>query len=284
MLITGAHGMLGNYFKRVFEDRPLTLTGRAEIDIRNFQQCADQFERIRPTHVVHLAAETDVDRCEREPDHAFQTNVIGTQHIARLCVDHDAVMVFVSTTGIFDGKKNDLYTEFDSPNPLNVYAQTKFEAEQLVARLCPKSYIVRAGWVFGGGPQKDKKFVCKILKQCMAKDEISVVNDKLGSPTYALDFVGNLKVVIDSGFYGTYHLTGHGRCSRFDMAREIVRILGSNTRVIPISSAEFSLPATRPRSDAARNYHLQLLGLDRMRPWQEALREYLQDWPASPAG
>jgi dTDP-4-dehydrorhamnose reductase len=113
-------------------------------------------------------------------------------------------------------------------------------------------------------------------------DEIRVVNDKIGSPTFAADFVANARLVAQSGYYGTYLLTGVGPSTRYDIACEIVRILGLKTRVVPVSSAVFPLPAPRPRNDSARNLHLELLGLNRMRPWQEALAEYLKGWPLGP--
>jgi len=279
ILVTGAKGMLGSYVERFYQDEPLCLTDLDTFDICNYEQGKELFEQTHPGLVIHLAAETDVDRCEREPDHAFRSNVVGTQNVARLAADYGAELLYVSTTGVFDGTKKELYTEFDRPNPLNVYARTKYEAEKIVQRCCPRSYILRAGWVFGGGPTRDKKFVGKIVSLCTLKDEIRVVDDKLGSPTYAVDFVRNSRIVVESGYYGTYHLTSAGSCSRYEFACELVDILDLDTKVIPVSSDEFPLPANRPDNDAARNYHLEMLGLNHMRPWQEALGDYLKGWP-----
>lgn len=284
ILVTGAKGMLGSYVGRVFADKELCLAGRDVFDVCHFEQGADLCNQIHPQLVIHLAAETNVDYCEQDPDHAYRSNVIGTQNVARLCATHGAELVYVSTTGIFDGDKPEPYTEFDEPHPINVYGKTKWEGEKIVRQLCPHAYILRAGWVFGGGPATDKKFVGKIIQLCRENDEIKVVNDKIGSPTSAEDFVRNTRHVAESGFYGTYHLTSRGSCTRYDIACEVVKILGLKTRVTPVSSAIFPMPALRPRNDAARNYHLELLGLDRMRSWQESLADYLEDWSKGSEG
>ncbi len=279
ILVTGADGMMGGYVRKAFDGETLCATDINEYDITNYERGRELFGDTKPKRVLHLAAETDVDLCEKKPEHAFRINAIGTQKIARLCTEFKAEMTYISTTGVFDGTKLDLYTEFDEPNPLNVYAKTKWEGEKIVRLLCPHSYIVRAGWVFGGGPQKDKKFIGKMVALCVENEEVKVVNDKYGSPTYARDFVDNLRVLMDSGYHGTYHLTGIGACTRYDMACELVKILGLPTKLVPVSSAVFPLPAPRPRSDAVLNFHTELLGLNRMRPWQEALADYLKDWP-----
>lgn len=284
ILITGAHGMMGAYVRQTYEGQELCLAGRDTFDICNYPQGRDLFARIKPRLVIHLAAETNVDLCEQQPDHAFRVNVVGTQNVARLCAEHGAEMLFVSTTGIFGGTKPDEYTEFDEPAPVNHYGMTKCQGERIVRQLCPRSYILRAGWVFGGGPERDKKFVGKMVSLCVENAEIRVVDDKVGSPTYAADFVANARLVAESGYYGTYLLTGIGAATRHDIACEIVRILKLKTKIIPVSSAVFPLPAPRPRNDSARNLHLELLGLNRMRPWQEALAEYLRDWPLKESG
>lgn len=273
--------MVGRYVDRVFADRELLLTDVEEWDVCNYEQGVRLFREKRPQLVIHLAAETDVDRCEREPDHAYRTNVVATHYVARLAAEHGAELVYVSTTGIFGGEKPEPYTEFDQPNPLNVYAKSKFEAERVAARMCPRCYIVRAGWMFGGGVERDKKFVGKIVSLCREHDEIRIVNDKVGSPTYASDFVQAMRQVIEMGFYGAYHLTNDGSGTRYNIACEIVRILGLKTRVLPVSSAVFPAPALRPRNDAAHNYYAELLGLPPMRPWQQALEEYLREWQES---
>jgi dTDP-4-dehydrorhamnose reductase len=214
------------------------------------------------------------------PDEAFLTNTMGTLNVALICQEFDLVMTYISTVGVFGGiDKADAYTEYDTPSPVSIYGRTKLEGEHVVRDLLRRYFIVRAGWMIGGGPGKDHKFVGKLASLIQSRDEVKVVNDKWGSPTYAKQFVVNLRILVESGYYGLYHCVNAGICSRFELAVEIARILGRQTRVTPVSSAHFPLPAPRPRSEAAQNYKMALLGLNKMTDWREALRDYLGSWP-----
>jgi len=281
ILATGAGGMVGNYISEVYGDNQVHCMDSRTLDVRDARLVMDTVGQIKPNLVIHLAAETDLDRCEQEADHAYRTNVIGTMNVALACQQHGADLAYVSTAGIFDGLKAEPYTEFDEPSPLNVYAKTKLEGEKVVQSLLQRFYIFRTCWLFGG-EQKDKKFVGKIVSLCMEKDEVRIVDDTIGNPTYAREFLQRLKSITETGLYGLYHLSNTGSCSRYDVAREISRWLDQNLRIIPVDSALFPLPASRPRSEAIRNYKLELLGLEKMRPWQEALKEYLGNWISRP--
>jgi len=277
ILATGAKGMMGSYLSTVYGKDEIVITDIDQLDVRDRAQVEAAVDQYKPTHIFHLAAETDVDLCEKEPDHAYQTNVLGTLNVALTCQRHNLQMVYISTVGVFGGiDKADLYHEFDEPSPVSVYGKTKFEGEKIVRDLLQCFYIVRAGWMMGGGKGKDHKFVSKIVELMDTRDEISVVDDKLGSPTYARQLVKNLRLLVESGYYGLYHCVNGGMCSRYDMAVEIARLLKRNTTIKPVNSAYFPLPAPRPRSEAGRNYKLELLGLNRMTGWQEALAEYLK--------
>ena len=283
ILVTGADGMVGSHLPAVFDEADLHRTDLQAseqvqyLDCRNRDQVMSIVGRLRPKTVLHMAAETDVDRCEREADHAFQSNAIATLNIALACQHYDVTLVYVSTTGVFDGRKPEPYTEFDSPNPVNVYAKSKWEGEKFVQTFVPRHYIVRAGWMFGG-TRKDKKFVGKIAALCLDGAEIKAVDDKFGCPTYAVDLLAAIKLLIQSDIYGVYHIVNAGSCSRYEMAVEISRLLGHRSRIIPVSSANFPLSAPRPRSEASRPYKFELLGLGRMRTWRHALAEYLTTW------
>jgi dTDP-4-dehydrorhamnose reductase len=281
LLVTGAAGMVGSYLSGVFSGLELYRTdlresdGIGELDVRDCSAVMVTMERVRPHVVYHLAAETDVDLCEREPDHAYRTNTLGALNVALACQRHNAELVYVSTAGVFDGAKSEPYTEFDEPRPISVYAKAKLEGEKLVQTFCPRHYIVRAGWMFGG-KDRDKKFVGKITQFCMEhRSEIQAVDDKVGSPTYAEDLLKNVQTLTQTGLYGLYHVVNTGACSRYDVAVEIAQLLGSETRIVPVESAMFPCSAPRPRSEAARSYKLDLLGMNQMRSWQEALREYI---------
>jgi dTDP-4-dehydrorhamnose reductase len=285
ILVTGAAGMLGSALcptlnqrgHRVFATDLIKEYDQIQhLDVRVYKQLDEIVGKIEPDMVMHLAAETDVDKCEIEPDHAFLTNTIGTQNVGLICQKRNIVMVYISTIGVFYGDKIDPYTEFDIPNPINVYGRSKLEGEKIVQSLLRSYYIVRAGWMVGGGPKKDKKFIGKIIKQIKETDVIKAVNDKIGSPTYTVDFSRCLTDLIETGFYGLYHCTNKGFGSRFDVAKKIVDFLGrSDVTVEPVSSAYFPLPAARARSEMSRNYKLELLGKDATRNWEDALKEYI---------
>ena len=283
ILVTGSAGMLGSALcpelekkKHFVFDTDITLEGSKYLDVRDYQQVRKKVEETKPDIVMHLAAETDVDKCELEPDHAFLTNTIGTQNVALVCQKQKIEMVYISTIGVFYGDKIEPYTEFDEPNPINIYGKSKLEGEKIVQNLLHRYYIVRAGWMIGGGPKRDKKFVGKIIKLTNETNCLKAVNDKIGSPTYTFDFSRCLADLIQTGFYGLYHCTNKGYCTRYDVAKKIIELLGKpNIKVEPVSSAYFPLPAQRARSEMSRNYKLELLGLDKTRTWEEALSDYI---------
>ena len=277
LLITGAHGMVGSYAKEVFGNENIYLSDIPEMDITDQNKVKEVFAKVKPKVVIHLAAETDVDRCEKEPDHAFRTNTIGTQNIALECYKYDAEMVYIGTGSIFNTEG--IHTEYDEPNPICVYAKSKLEGEKIVQSFLQKYYIFRASFMIGGGRAKDKKFVGKIIQFCLeGKKEIMAVNDKHGTPTFAKDLLKGIKEFIKTGNYGLYHLGNNGICSRYDIAKKIVEIIGSDTKVISVTSDKFPLPAPRTPSEAIRNYKLELMGMNMMRPWVESLKEYIEDW------
>jgi dTDP-4-dehydrorhamnose reductase len=224
-----------------------------------------------------LAALTNVDDCERKPDDAYLTNTIGTQNVALACQSVDATMVYISTISVFDGQKCEPYTEFDQPNPQSWYSHSKYQGELIVEKLLSKYYIARAGWMFGGGPE-DKKFVAKMIELASERDLLKVVNDKFGSPTYTADISSGVERLAQTGLYGTYHMVNTGGyCSRYEFAQKILEFAHNNSCALqPVSSAEFPLPAPRPNMEAARNFNLELRGLNWMQPWQLALEEYVE--------
>jgi dTDP-4-dehydrorhamnose reductase len=285
ILLTGAAGMLGSALcptltQRKHEVFATDLSPSDEeikfLDVRDYGKTKETVRKVQPDMVMHLAAETDVDKCELEPDHAFLTNSIGTQNVTLVCQKQNIPMVYISTIGVFYGDKHEPYTEFDNPNPINVYGQSKLEGEKIVQSLLNRYYIVRAGWMVGGGPKRDKKFIAKIINQLNKTKVLKAVNDKIGSPTYTVDFSKCLSDLIETGYYGLYHCTNKGYGSRFDVAKKIVSFLGrSDVTVEPVCSAYFPLAAPRARSEMSRNYKLELLGMDTTRNWEAALKEYI---------
>ncbi len=266
VLFTGAEGMAGSYVD--FGIRP----PEAELDVTKREAVFSHFERHRPTHVVHLAAETDLEVCEKDPRRAYEVNTIGAYHVAVACREFGAKMVYISTAGVFDGEKPTPYAEEDIPRPRNLYGKTKLFGENFVRDLLPHHLIIRTCWVFGGGPRKDKKFVAKIIRQ-LNQPEIRAVNDKFGSPCYWKDLIARIRSFVAEGTEGTIHLVNAGAASRFDVAKAVVEILGADVRVIPVSSEYFGMAVKRANSEVLGSR----IGF--LRPWREALAEYLhEEW------
>lgn len=287
-LITGANGMLGSALCPVLSEAgdeiyPTDINivnstyNIRYLDVREKEQIQIAVNKIKPDFLFHLAAEVNVDKCELEPEHAYRTNTLGTENVALVCKESGIPMVYISTCGVFDGKKKGPYTELDKPNPVSVYSKTKFEGEKIAKNLLKECYIFRAGWMMGGN-KKDKKFVVKIVELLNTKKEISVVNDKFGSPTYTVDLSKAMIEVIKRQRYGLYHMTNAGFCSRYNLACKIKEYLKKDDIIIkPISSSKFPLPAPRSDSEASESLNLKLIGLDGiMRPWEEALKDYLK--------
>ena len=284
-LVTGANGMLGSALCPLLSVKGHEVimtdinTPHARIgflDVRDLKSVKEEIGKTKPDIIFHLSAETDVDKCQLQPDHAYITNTIGTENIALACQKHRIPMVYISTCGVFDGRKAEPYNEFDQPNPISVYTKSKYEGEKIVRSLLDNYFIFRAGWMIGGG-KKDKKFVAKIVELLKTKDTLTVVEDKRGCPTFTKDFSECIIKIIGMGRYGLCHVTNEGIASRYDIACKIVEYMGrQDVKVKPISSGAFPLPAPRPDSEAVDNYKLRLLGI-RMRKWEEALKEYLQE-------
>ncbi len=276
LLVTGAGGMVGSYVSTVFKDVDVHLTGRRELDVRDAAAVQAVMASVRPDVVLHLAAATDVDRCEEDPAWAYHTNAIGTENLALACRARDAVMILASTGAVFAGDKPEPYVEFDTPAPLSVYGRSKLAAEQVVTALVPRHFIVRAGWMIGGGP-RDKKFVGKMVQLIRdGQTRLRAVDDKLGTPVYARDFLAGVRQLLDSGRHGLYHVVNEAMVSRYEVALAIRDVLGrADVEVNAVSSAHFPLPAPRGRSEALGGLKLQLLGIPGLRPWTDALRDYV---------
>lgn len=279
VLVTGANGMLGSDLCEIFKEKGHQVIGTdiETLDVRDYEAVGKTVIQIEPDFVIHLAGMTDVDDCEQEPEKAFHINTIGTQHVALACQKTSALLVYLSTLSVFDGAKCESYTEFDTPNPQSWYSRSKYRGELVVEKLLDQYYIVRAGWMFGGGLE-DKKFVAKIMDLAAKNDSINVIDDKFGSPTYTRDISSGIERLIKTGLYGTYHMVNTGGyCSRFEFAQAIFKYAGITTCAVhPVKSASFPLPAPRPRNEAARNYSLELHDWNWMPAWRNSLEGYIK--------
>lgn len=277
VFITGAAGMLGRAVVPLFRERyEVMATDIEECDITDPDAVISAITKYKPRFVIHLASMTDVDGCERDPDSAYRINTVGTRNVALACQRTDATMVYINTGMAYNGTKSKPYTEFDAADPVNIYANSKYQGEIAVRDLLDRFYIFYTCWLFGGGTE-DKKFIPKILELAKISSEINVTDDNFGSPTYTVDVAQRIFDFLERGLYGKYHCVNEGCASRLEVAREILRIAGiTSCSLKPVSSSFFSLPAPRPRMEAMRNYYFELLGLPPLRGWRGAIEEYIK--------
>jgi len=271
--ITGSKGQLGTALFRTLREHELLGIDLPEYDITDFDALTATLARFHPELIIHTAAMTDVDGCEREPEKAYRINVLGTRNVAVAAQQNQAAMVYISTDYVFDGTKEELYWEYDDPRPLSVYGRTKWIGEQLTRELVPRHYVVRIAWLYGDGP---RNFVRTVLRLAQERKVLQMVTDEVSSPTYARDVAWALERLVQRPAYGIYHLPNAGTCSRYEWAREILRLAGLEDKVELIPTENYQRLARVPKHACLRNFCAAELGIV-MRPWQEALEEYFEE-------
>lgn len=274
IMITGANGQLGRDLQEVLGNRYELFCFDLDLDVGDNQMVVSAISRIRPNIVIHAAAYTDVDGCESNIETAYRVNAIGAGNVAVGCQIVGAKMVYVSTDYIFDGMTSEPYLEFDDPNPQSVYGHSKLGGERLVSSLCGRHFIVRTAWLYG---HHGNNFVKTILRLAKEKDELTVVNDQTGSPTYSYDLAEKIVEMAMTEKFGIYHVTNSGTCTWFDFAKLIIEYAGMDTKVLPVTTKEFPRPAPRPHYSVLRNMCLELYGFTPMRHYREALKAYFAD-------
>lgn len=288
--IAGCGGMLGEAFHKQFgDDFELKCTDidvndewLSYMDFRDLDAYREDVLEFNPDYLFHLGAFTDLEYCETHIDETYRTNTMSVENACYLANELDIPLLYISTAGIYDGAK-ELYDDWDLPNPLGHYARSKYAGELFVTKNVQKHLVCRAGWMMGAGPKKDKKFVQKIMLQLKAgKKELFVVNDKLGTPTYTHDFAKNVKLLLEKQVWGLYNMVCGGETGRFEVAEELVRVLGKEdeVKVTEVSSDYFSKEyfAERPPSERLINKKLDIRGLNTMRDWKIALKEYVDSY------
>ena len=288
--ISGCGGMLGEAFYRVFgEDYDLKCTDidvsekwLSSLDFRDYDRYKKDVQEFQPDYLIHLGAHTDLEYCEINQKDAYITNTLAVENAVYIANELDIPIVYISTAGIFDGRQ-DTYDDWDQPNPLGHYARSKYAGEIFVEKKCYRHLICRAGWMMGGGPLKDKKFIQKIMAQIKSgKKELFVVNDKLGTPTYTHDFAQNVKLLIEKKFWGLYNMVCSGITGRYEVTLELIKVLGKEDeiKIVPVQSDywEKEYFAQRPDSERLMNRKLDLRGLNIMRDWRVCLEEYIKNY------
>jgi dTDP-4-dehydrorhamnose reductase len=286
--IAGSGGMLGEAFQKTFSmdsilkctDIDVNESWLTFLDFRDFDAYRKDVMEFKPDYLFHLGAYTDLEYCELHPDDTYGTNTIAVENAVFIANELRIPLLYISTAGIFDGKK-DVYDDWDQPNPLGHYARSKYAGELFVRENVERHLICRAGWMMGGGPKKDKKFVQKLMQQLkQGKKLLHVVNDKLGTPTYTHDFAKNVELLLRKEYWGLYNMVCEGITSRLEVAREIIGLLGleRDVKIAEVTSDYFKAEyfAERPPSERLINRRLNLRSLNTMRHWKVGLREYLQ--------
>lgn len=308
VLVTGASGQLGSALCSVFEHEfHVVPATRADFDITDLAATRAFIRETAPQVVVHPAAYTDVDGCETNKDKAFLVNGIGARNVAIATHEMEAKLVFISTDYVFDGRKEDPYLEYDPPNPLSIYGWSKLMGERMVTQHNPRSFILRISWLYGA---HGKNFVKTMLTLARTKEELQVVNDQRGTPTFANDVARQIQTLIQTDSYGLYHATSQGSCTWYEFALEIFKNAGyeirptqngsaylvpktqdlrTNTQdltpnpqslkpitLMPVTTTQFPRPAPRPKNSVLENFMLKIQGLDVMPHWKDALREFMR--------
>ncbi|MHB1293899.1 MAG: dTDP-4-dehydrorhamnose reductase [Anaerolineae bacterium] len=270
--VTGSQGQLGLALQSALAGEPVLPIDLPQYDITNLPAILETIKAWEPEVIIHAAAMTDVDGCERNPEAAYRVNALGTRNMAVAAQQTGAALVYISTDYVFDGTKGEPYWEFDDPNPLSVYARTKWVGEQLVRQLVPNHYVVRVAWLYGDGP---RNFIKTVLRLASERPSINMVTDEAGSPTNAGDVAAALTRLIRLPAYGTYHLPNAGVCSRYEWAHEVLRLVGREDYAL-LPSENFQRAARVPKRVEMRNFCGAELGLT-MRPWQDALADYVAE-------
>jgi len=276
ILVTGAAGMLGHALMPVLDRDHLAVgLARKDCDLCDEGAAREIFRRHKPDAVVHLAAFTNVDGCETDPPKAEAGNGLATLNVAKAAKEVGAVLLYISTDYVFDGRATTPYSEDARPNPLSVYGKTKLIGESSVREVLDRYFIVRTSWLYG---PYGKNFVSTILRVAGENPELRVVNDQRGSPTYTRHLAQKLAELIMTREFGIYHVTAEGNCTWFEFARKIIEMSGlQGVRVLPVSSSEYVRPAPRPAYSVLANQKLASSGLGLLPHWEKGLQSYLAE-------
>ena len=276
VLVTGTKGQLGYDVVNELEKRGHTAVAVdiEEMDITDAVSVERVIAEAEVEAVIHCAAYTAVDAAEDNVEICRRVNAEGTENIAKVCKKLDLKMIYISTDYVFDGEGERPWEPDDERHPLNVYGQTKYEGELAVEKYLEKYFIVRIAWVFG---VNGKNFIKTMLKLSETHEELNVVDDQVGSPTYTYDLAVLLVDMVESDKYGRYHATNEGLCTWYEFAKEIFRQAGVEVKVNPVTSDMFPAKAKRPKNSRMSKDKLDANGFHRLPTWQDALERYLSE-------
>ncbi|PAF18123.1 dTDP-4-dehydrorhamnose reductase [Terribacillus saccharophilus] len=274
ILVTGYTGQLGYDVVRMGENRGYQMfgVGSKELDLTVESEVKRVVSNYNPDVIIHCAAYTAVDKAEEEKDACWDVNVNGTKYLANIAKEIGCKFLFVSTDYVFNGEGEMPFKEEDIPSPIGYYGRTKLEAESIIQQTLSEWFICRISWVFG---ENGNNFVKSMLRLAETRDELNIVHDQVGSPTYTYDLASLLLNMIETDKYGIYNVSNEGFCSWAEFAEEIFRVANKNVNVNRITSAEYPTPAARPKNSRMSKDKLVLNGFDRLPNWKSALKHYL---------
>ncbi len=244
----------------------------SELDITNYQLVAKEFKKNRIDYCINCAAYTAVDKAETDAEKAYNVNVVGVKNLANACAENEATLISVSTDFVFDGNSNKPYLEKDFTNPIGVYGKTKLEGEQLISKLLVKHFIIRTSWLYS---EYGNNFMKTMLRLGRERDELSVIGDQIGSPTYAVDLAKAIMTFIEikETNYGVYHFSNKGECSWYDFAKEIFAQSNIEIKLSKITTEDFPTAAKRPKYSVLNSSKIEKsLGIE-IHFWKESLKQ-----------
>lgn len=281
VIILGKNGQLGSELIKLNEQFKFDLYafGREELDITVGESVKKFIAEIKPDILINTTAFTNVSDAETKPDLAFEVNAVSLKNLAKECNKYGVQFITYSTDYVFDGTKGSGYIESDTPNPLQIYGVSKYAGELISSSYCENIYIIRTNGVYGGlsgSRAKKGNFVLNIIQKTKETDEIEVVTDQIVSPTYASDLAKATFALLSKDINpGVYHLINEGHCSWAEFAETILRLIGSNTKIIPVKFADMVTDFKRPLYTALLNTKAREYGIV-LPDWKDALRRYIQ--------
>jgi dTDP-4-dehydrorhamnose reductase len=278
ILLTGSNGLLGQAIRQVATERGHCSTPSSGFSL-NWHDNSANAEQFREVDVViHAAANTDVEKCERLPDFCYRDNTLLSEHVARLTARAGKKFVFISSTGIYGDHKSTPYSEFDAAEPCTHHHRSKLLAEQSVLRISPESLIIRTGWLFGGNADLPKNFVARRIEEAnqSVAGTISSTTDQFGNPCYNIDIARRLMELIERDMFGIFNCVNSGFASRYEYVKSILEFAGLSTIVLPCSASHFERIAKVSSNEAAVNWKAEMMGFDKMPAWQLSLENYIK--------
>ncbi|MBB5324211.1 dTDP-4-dehydrorhamnose reductase [Anoxybacillus tepidamans] len=275
IVVTGANGQLGQELVRQLQQTNFELYSftKSDLDITNESIVNEVITKIKPDIIINAAAYTKVDQAEIEEETAYLVNAFGQRSLAVAAEKVGAKICYISTDYVFDGNSAIPYREYDQTNPLGVYGKSKLVGEELTKSLCSRYFIVRTAWVYG---EFGQNFVKTMLRLAKEKEEIGVVNDQIGSPTYTVDLAHFIIELVQTEKFGIYHATNSEACSWYEFAKAIFEESNIKVKVNPITTEQFPRPAARPKYSVLDNFAMKVNGFPMLRHWREALKEFLK--------